>query len=159
MKLNFYLLAHEDDETDQHNLRGQRGTLGTAGVASLSASPSDMFVVGTGGDTVNLSAPIGAAESGLIGITIAAEASICPPASPTCPQPQSGSQTNGRAASPASPPVPNAKLVIAGSRRIDWEAFEERAAIMEFDGGLSRENAEAAAWAHMHDQLSNSTSR
>jgi hypothetical protein len=27
------------------------------------------------------------------------------------------------------------------------EAFEERAAIMEFDGGLSREDAERAAWA------------
>lgn len=27
------------------------------------------------------------------------------------------------------------------------EAFEERAAIMEFDGGLTREQAERAAWA------------
>jgi len=27
------------------------------------------------------------------------------------------------------------------------EAFEERAAIMEFDGGLNREEAERAAWA------------
>lgn len=27
------------------------------------------------------------------------------------------------------------------------EAFEERAAIMEYDGGLSREEAERAAWA------------
>jgi len=27
------------------------------------------------------------------------------------------------------------------------EAFEERAAIMEFDGGLSRDDAERAAWA------------
>jgi len=27
------------------------------------------------------------------------------------------------------------------------EAFEERAAIMEFDGGMNRENAERAAWA------------
>ena len=75
MKLNFYLLAHEDDETDQHNLRGQRGTLGTAGVASLSASPSDIFVAGTGGDTVNLSAPISVAESCVMDITIATEAS------------------------------------------------------------------------------------
>ena len=28
-----------------------------------------------------------------------------------------------------------------------WEAFEERAAIMEFDGGLSRDEAEREAWA------------
>ena len=28
-----------------------------------------------------------------------------------------------------------------------WEEFEERAAIMEFDGGLSRDDAEREAWA------------
>jgi hypothetical protein len=28
-----------------------------------------------------------------------------------------------------------------------WEAYEERAAIMEFDGGLSRDDAEREAWA------------
>ena len=28
-----------------------------------------------------------------------------------------------------------------------WEDFEERAAIMEFDGGLSRDEAERKAWA------------
>ena len=28
-----------------------------------------------------------------------------------------------------------------------WEAYEERAAIMEFDGGLSRDEAEREAWA------------
>ena len=28
-----------------------------------------------------------------------------------------------------------------------WEDFEERAAIMEFDGGLSRDDAEREAWA------------
>jgi len=27
-----------------------------------------------------------------------------------------------------------------------WEAYEERAAIMEFDGGMSREEAEKAAF-------------
>jgi len=28
-----------------------------------------------------------------------------------------------------------------------WENFEERAAIMEFDGGLSRDDAQREAWA------------
>jgi hypothetical protein len=28
-----------------------------------------------------------------------------------------------------------------------WEAYEERAAIMEFDGGLSSDDAEREAWA------------
>ena len=32
-----------------------------------------------------------------------------------------------------------------------WDDFEERAAIMEFDGGLSREEAERAAWALVLD--------
>lgn len=27
-----------------------------------------------------------------------------------------------------------------------WDEFEERAAIMEYDGGMSREEAERAAW-------------
>ena len=41
----------------------------------------------------------------------------------------------------------------ASASRICWnpktlrEAFEERAAIMEFDGGLSRDEAEREAWA------------
>lgn len=30
--------------------------------------------------------------------------------------------------------------------------FEERAAIMELDGGLSREEAERAAWVHVYEQ-------
>lgn len=33
------------------------------------------------------------------------------------------------------------------------EAFEERAAIMEFNGGLSREEAEREAWALVSEQL------
>ena len=44
----------------------------------------------------------------------------------------------------ASPPSPET---------FDREAFEERAAIMEFDGGLSRDEAEREAWAavlHRH---------
>lgn len=35
------------------------------------------------------------------------------------------------------------------------EAFEERAAIMEYDGGLSRKAAEAAAWTDIYgDRIS-----
>jgi hypothetical protein len=35
---------------------------------------------------------------------------------------------------------------LLGSESV-WEEFEERAAIMEFDGGLSRDEAEREAWA------------
>jgi hypothetical protein len=41
----------------------------------------------------------------------------------------------------------NADVPGANSAPIDREAWEERAAIAEFDGGLSRANAEALAWA------------
>jgi len=36
------------------------------------------------------------------------------------------------------------KLILT-ARQIDLEAFEERAAIMEFDGGMTRDEAEKAA--------------
>jgi hypothetical protein len=42
----------------------------------------------------------------------------------------------------ASPPTPRN----SGKESV-WEAYEERAAIMEFDGGLSRDDAEREAWA------------
>ena len=45
------------------------------------------------------------------------------------------------AAVPLVPPVPPKKHM----NEIDREAFEERAAIMEFDGGLSRSEAERLA--------------
>lgn len=35
--------------------------------------------------------------------------------------------------------------LILTARQIDLEAFEERSAIMEFDGGMSRAEAEKAA--------------
>lgn len=47
---------------------------------------------------------------------------------------------------PSVPPVPpQNNVTVLESDLID--AFEERAAIMEFDGCLSREDAEAEAWA------------
>lgn len=43
---------------------------------------------------------------------------------------------------PAGVAVPDAALALTPDEQID---FDERAAIMEFDGGLTREEAEAAA--------------
>jgi hypothetical protein len=49
-----------------------------------------------------------------------------------------------------SRPTPIAPHLLPKDWRFEWE---ERAAIMEYDGGLSREDAERAAWddiwAHM----------
>jgi len=47
--------------------------------------------------------------------------------------------------SPVSPVAPRKSDAVHESDLID--AFEERAAIMEYDGGMSREEAEAMAWA------------
>jgi len=53
---------------------------------------------------------------------------------------------------PADPCVPSPQIGTHGERRLevlseaDREAFEERAAIMQFDGGLSEVDAEAEAW-------------
>ena len=56
-----------------------------------------------------------------------------------------------------APSVPFVAPELAPSRQIapattDWEAFEERAAIIEFDGGLTRAEAEhtARALANRH---------
>lgn len=55
---------------------------------------------------------------------------------PAAPRPAASIGSNGSA--------PRGQWLDAEAMR---EAFEERAAIMEFDGGLSREDAERAAWA------------
>lgn len=48
----------------------------------------------------------------------------------------------------ATPAAPLRQISAAsGPTPIDREAFEERAAIIEFDGGLSRDEAERTAWA------------
>jgi hypothetical protein len=46
---------------------------------------------------------------------------------------------------PRVPPVPPISTSNATAVSFDREAFDERAAIMEFDGGMSRAEAEAAA--------------
>ena len=47
--------------------------------------------------------------------------------------------------SPVSPLVPSAAVMNEYGNEFQHEAFDERAAIMEFDGGLTRADAEAAA--------------
>ena len=61
--------------------------------------------------------------------------------SPIRPQPWGHGKPCIHAVVPAVPNVPAKKHM----NEIDREAFEERAAIMEFDGGLSRAEAERLA--------------
>ena len=60
------------------------------------------------------------------------------PVYPNRPQPWGHGKPCIHAAVPVVPNVPTNKHM----NEIDREAFEERAAIMEFDGGLSRSEAE-----------------
>lgn len=46
---------------------------------------------------------------------------------------------------PGFPRFPRSKMTSQSHIDTKWEAFEERAAIMEFDGGMSREEAEREA--------------
>ena len=62
------------------------------------------------------------------------------PMSPKCPQPWEHGKPSIHAVSPMSPVSPR-----INTRTRLTEAFEERAAIMEFDGGLSRAEAERLA--------------
>ena len=69
----------------------------------------------------------------------------CPPASPPCPHAAAPGQPREIELSPVSPLVPGMAAIDEQGDAFEREAFEERAAIMEFDGGLTRAEAEAAA--------------
>lgn len=73
----------------------------------------------------------------------------CPRLSPVSPQSVNAELSNEIKASPPSPLVPAFSAGVDSESDAEREAFEERAGIMEFDGGMSREQAEHAA----RDQL------
>lgn len=68
-----------------------------------------------------------------------------PQLSPVRPQPPTDELSNEIKASPPSPLVPAFSAGVDSESDAEREAFEERAGIMEFDGGMSREQAEEAA--------------
>jgi len=45
------------------------------------------------------------------------------------------------------------KRIVESFKRVERELFEERAAIMEYDGGLTREEAEREAVLQLFQQL------
>lgn len=121
MRLNFSQLSDP-----MQNRRGQVGMPGTPLPAWLSTSPNMPQTLGTNGDT-----PIAGVRN-------------APNMSPVVPilSPKVGTlKPSISAVSPLSPVVPTEN----SKTEIDREAFEERAAIMEFDGGLSRAEAERRA--------------
>ena len=129
MKLDFSTLTRHASVPSTQKLRGQAGTMGT----SISTGPSAMT---TSGDA------LGASGDKSVGDVMGA---ACPQSSPCCPPLQAASKPNSHAVSPTSPGVPAFGASSESDDTFDHEAFEERAAIMEFDGGMSRAQAEAAA--------------
>jgi hypothetical protein len=69
----------------------------------------------------------------------------CPHLPPHCPHTNTARNANEIKASPVSPVVPANEWLDQSKEEFDNEAFEERAAIMEFDGGMTRADAEVAA--------------
>ena len=125
MKLKFSLLS--EAETDG----GQRGTRGTSMKPQVKASPL----------VSHLSPQL--RKTSL-------DAAMCPPVSPSWPSVRGTGDSRIRSVSRLSPAVP-LEIGLTGE---NWERFEERAAIMEFDGGLSRFDAELLAAALVGARLS-----
>lgn len=123
MKLNFAALARPTAAPTVCQPWGQAGTVGTPASMRLCTSPGAKAGPGASGDRLVQ----------------------CPPSSPRSPHGGVGDATNEINVSPISPPVPNAVGLDERGEDFAGEAFEERAAIMEFDGGLTRIQAEEAA--------------
>jgi hypothetical protein len=111
------------------------GQVGTVGTQALVRIPAPLGV----GD--------GPGTSGDRSATTRTNAVPCPQVSPPSPHYPTTCKPNEIKVSPASPLVPALESADARGEDSDREAFEERAAIMEFDGGLTRAEAEAAALA------------
>jgi hypothetical protein len=116
VKLDFSLLSDTDIDG------GQRGTRGTPMKSGVKESPVLSHLPPQPGDR-----PLDAARR--------------PPVSPTCPTARGTENTLISSVSHLSPVVP----LENGLTGVDWELFEERAVIMEFDGGLTRFDAELRA--------------
>ena len=125
MRLNFATLSDPMQKTG-----GQGGTPGTASNHAALPSPR---LPGNAGDARGQSpAPMIEGQD---------EKPELSPMSPNRPQPWGHGKPCIHAAVPVVPNVPTNKHM----SEIDREAFEERAAIMEFEGGLSCAEAERRA--------------
>lgn len=125
MRLNFATLSVPMKKTG-----GQVGTPGTASNYTVLTRP---HLPGNDGDTRG--------QAPATVIEVQAETPALSPMPPNRPQRWEHGKPRIHAAVPVVPNVPPKKHV----NEIDHEAFEDRAAIMEFDGGLSRAEAERLA--------------
>jgi hypothetical protein len=141
MKLDFALLSQPTSAAPLRKLWGQAGTAGTQASMRAPASPGIGDRPGTGGDNQVTVPVVTSAVAGITGLL----AKPCPQASPLCPHSDEAQMPNEINVSPMSPLVPDIAGKNPSGDEIDMEVFEERAAIMQFDGGMARVVAEAAA--------------
>ena len=137
MNLDFTMLSGPPAQQALRKPWGQAGTTGTPLFARACVPPVGGDKAGTAGDK-GLTVPTDIAVAAAVG-------GLCPPVSPACPQYIEGCNPNEINAAPVSPLVPGLEGQGKSGGDFDNEAFEERAAIMEFDGGMTRVEAEAAA--------------
>ena len=123
MKLDFSQLSRPIE-----NRGGQRGTRGTQATVRVSASPKASPSAARQGDRL--------ADANTV-------PGLCPPASPTSLAERGTCKPSIGAVSHPSPSVPlDLRKSVAA---LDREAFEERAAIVEYDAGIPREWTEGFA--------------
>ena len=137
MKLDFTMLLESLAQQAPCKPWGQAGTPGTPMLTRTCVQPGGGDKPGTAGDkglTLTTDSAVAAVAGG-----------VCPPMSPACPQYIEGCNPNEINAAPVSPLVPGLECQGEISGDFDHQAFEERAAIMEFGGGMTRVEAEAAA--------------
>ena len=140
MNLDFTTLSGPPAQQAMRKPWGQAGTPGTPMLTRTCVQPVGGDTAGTAGDK-GLTLPTDIA----VVAAAATTSGFCPPMSPTCPQGTEGSSPNEINVSPVSPLVPGLENQDESGGNFDHEDFEERAAIMEFDGGMTRPEAEAAA--------------
>lgn len=141
MKLDFAALSGPAPVPPMRKPWGPAGTVGTLAFMRLPASPGGGDGPGTSGDggaTLPTNIGMAAGVGGFAPVP-------CPQVSPPCPHCREARRANEINVSPMSPLVPGLAGKNAGGEDFDREAFDERAAIMEFDGGMTRAEAEAAA--------------
>ena len=139
MNLDFAALSRPPQEQPARKPWGQVGTVGTQASMRVSTPVGGGDKLGTGGDSGTLMTTTTYTATDTGGPV------SCPQASPPCPHMPLVGNANEINMSPVSPLVPSSQGMCAVGDEFEHEAFEERAAIMEFEGGLTRAEAEAAA--------------
>ncbi len=143
MNLDFAALSGSASAAPECKSWRQVGTVGTQALMRVPASRRVGDRQGTNGDK-RATTP---RHIGMAAGTAGFPPAPCTQLSPPCPHAPEAGRLNEINVSPVSPFVPAAAGKNASAEDFDREAFEERAAIMEFDGGMTRADAEVAALA------------